>query len=50
MKIRLLLVLLFGFAGLLLAAGCGNAAIWGSKSTGQPAQLGGAVSVPLGKK
>jgi hypothetical protein len=50
MRIHLVFVLLFSFAGLLLATGCGNAAIWGNKSSGQPAQLGGAVSVPLGKK
>jgi hypothetical protein len=50
MGIRLVLVLLFSFAGLLLATGCGNAAVWGSKSSGAPAQLGGAVSIPLGKK
>ncbi|HEY0947414.1 MAG TPA: hypothetical protein VGD81_19175 [Opitutaceae bacterium] len=41
----------FALASLLAwLAGCTHAHFWGAKAGGQPAVLGGDVTIPLGKK
>jgi len=50
MRTRHIVAIILSSAVLLLAAGCGTARLWGAKSGGSPARLGGDISIPLDKK
>jgi len=48
MRVRLV-ALIFTVCFLLIAAGCGTARLWGTKTSNSPARLGGDISIPLGQ-